>query len=255
MRGVAINAGKIYIATSTRLLAFTPELKIIKSWSCPYLLDCHGIAIWDGVLYLTSAGFDSIIGFDLASERFHWAMHVQTRNYQFKADSFDPGSEEGPLAMGKLLLNNIFCNQHGMYISGLNTGGLLHFNGKTVNMAVTLPKNARDAQPFRDGVIFNDTDAGALRYTGRGEGEEDRAMRMPQIDEDQLTHSGAIRDGIAEPGFARGLCVLSDRLVAGGSSPATIAIYDLAKIRTLGTINLSRDVRESIHSIAHWPDA
>ena len=180
-------------------------------------------------------------------------MHVETSNYRFKATRFDPTSDDGPLPLNKLHINNVYCNQHGMYITGLRTGGMLHFNGARINMAVELPSNSRNAQPFRDGVLFNDTDAGALRYTGRGEGEEERAMVVPSYDTGQLSHTDAITEGIARPGFARGLCVLSDRIVAGGSSPSTITLYDLAANETLGSVSLSQDARNAIHTIAKWP--
>jgi hypothetical protein len=152
--------------------------------------------------------------------------------------AFDPQSDDGPLLLNKLHLNNVHCNEHGIYITGLRSNGMLHFNGEAVNMAVQLPVGSRDARPFRDGVIFNDSNSAALRYTGRGEGEEDRAMALPD-------------DGAAR--FARGLCVLSDAIVAGGSAPATIAIYDLAKNEMLGSVNISSNRHNAIHSIAQWP--
>ena len=120
-------------------------------------------------------------------------------------------------------------------------------------MAVELPRGTHNAQPFRDGVLFNDSEADALRYTGRGEGEEDRAMRVPIYDPAQLERMDAADAQVARPGFARGLCVLSDHVVAGGSSPSTISIYDLAANECLGAVNLSRDVRNAIHGLERWP--
>lgn len=253
LRGIAFDHDRIYVAASDRLLAFTPELDPIEAWHSPFLKHCHEIAAWHRTLYLTSTGYDSILGFHLDEHRFHWAMHVQSSHYRFKGSAFDPMSEDGPLAMNKLHINNVCCNQHGMYISGLRTGGLLHFNGKTINMAVQLPRNALNAQPFRDGVVFNDCDANVLRYSGRGEGKEDRAMAIPSIEAGQLSNLEAIEDGIVRAGFGRGLCVLSDQIVAGGSSPATITIYNLAANELLGSVTLSRDARATIHSIAQWP--
>ena len=253
LRGIAFDDDIVYIATSDELLAYTPKFEEVGSWRNPFLKYCHEIMVWERTLYLTSAGYDSILGFDLDAQKFCWAMHVQSKNYRFMASIYDPLSDDGPLPLNKYQLNNVHCNQHGMYITGLRTSGMLHFNGKHIRMAVELPDGSLNAQPFRDGVLFNDSDAGVLRYTGRGEGEEDRAMAMPAIDAGQLNHSDAMADGLAKPGFARGLCVLSDRLVAGGSSPSTISLYDLAANETLGSVSLSLDVRSTIHSLAQWP--
>ncbi len=56
-----------------------------------------------------------------------------------------------------------------------------------------------------------------------------------------------------QPGFARGLCVLSNTVVAGGSSPSTVSLYDLAANCRLLSVNLSMDVRNAIHGLACWP--
>ena len=67
-----------------------------------------------------------------------------------------------------------------MYLTGLKTGGMLLFNGREIQMAVELPPGSHNARPFRDGVLFNDTEADLLRYAGRGDGSEDRAFRVPR---------------------------------------------------------------------------
>ena len=253
LRGIAFDNDQVYIATSDELYSYTPKLSQLTSWRNPFLKYCHEIMVWERMLYLTSAGYDSILGFDLDTQEFGWAMHVQSKMHRFMASIYDPMSDDGPLPLNKFQINNVHCTAHGMYITGQRTGGMLHFNGKHIRMAVELPDGSLNAQPFRDGVLFNDSDAGVLRYTGRGEGEEDRAMAMPTIDTGQLSHSDAIAEGLAKPGFARGLCVLSDRIVAGGSSPSTVSLYDLAANETLGSVNFGLDVRCGIHSIAQWP--
>ena len=50
-----------------------------------------------------------------------------------------------------------------------------------------------------------------------------------------------------------GLCVLSDSVVAGGSSPSTVAVYDLPANRRLLSVNLTMDVRNAIHGLEVWP--
>jgi hypothetical protein len=253
LRGIAFDGDRVYIAASDELFAYTPEFKLIDSWRSPFLKHCHEMAVWERTLYLTSTGYDSILGFHLDEYRFHWAMHVQTANHRLKAVGFDPTSNDGPQMLNKLHINNVYCSKHGMYISGLRSGGMLHFNGTNINMSVELPPGTHNAQPFRDGVLFNDSEDDVLRYTGRSEGEEDRAMAVPTFDPGSLQHMEATAEGLARPGFARGLCVLSDRIVAGGSSPSTITLYDLAAKETLGSVTLTLDVRNAIHGLEVWP--
>ena len=155
--------------------------------------------------------------------------------------------------LNKLHLNNVHCTKGGMYLSGLRTGGMLLFNGREVQMAAQLPAGSHNARPFRDGVVFNDTESNALRYAGRGEGREDRALPVPRYDPATLQNNDLDESHIARPGFARGLCVLSDTLVAGGSSPSTVSVYDLAANERLLSVNLTMDVRNAIHGLEVWP--
>jgi len=92
-----------------------------------------------------------------------------------------------------------------------------------------------------------------LRYSGRGEGREDRAMPVPRYPETELLNSHLDESQIARQGFARGLCVLSDSIVAGGSSPSTVTLYNLATNERVASINLTMDVRNAIHGLEVWP--
>jgi len=253
LRGIAFDGDRVYIAASDELFAYTPDFKLIGAWRNPYLKHCHEITVYQRKLFLTSTGFDSILAFDLDKQLFDWGMTVQSSGYQYKVQRFNPLASDGPVMFNKHHINMVFCNQHGMYISGLKTGGMLQYNGHRINMAVELPPGTHNAMPFREGVLFNDTNDNVLRYSGRGEGEEDRAMPVPVYPEEQLTHQDKGDDVMARAGFARGLCVLSDTVVAGGSSPATVTLYELAKNTKIASVNLTKDVRNGIHGLAVWP--
>lgn len=253
LRGIAFDKQTVFIAASDELFAYTPDFQMIGSWKNKYLKHCHEICVYDRTLFLSSTGFDSILAFDMDKEEFTWAMHIKQKNFQFSPSIYDPEEDDGPLMLNKLHINNVFCNENGMYISGLHSGGLLHFNGKQVNMAVQLPAGTHNARPFRDGVLFNDSQADALRYTGRGEGVEDRAMKVPKYPNSELTYTELDKSGVARQGFARGLCVISDSLVAGGSSPSTISVYDLATNVKVLQVGLTTDVRNAIHGLEVWP--
>lgn len=253
LRGIAFDDDTVYVAASDELFAYSPSFQLLGSWRSPYLKHCHEIAVWQQSLFLTSTGFDSILAFDLKARTFNRAFHFNMENYRFSCSTFDPCGTEGPMMLNKLHINSVFCNQAGMYIGGLRTGGMLHFNGKAVHMSAELPPGAHNAQPFRDGVLFNDSEANALRYAGRGEGLEDRAIPVPTYEPARLTHQDKDQSGIARQGFARGLCVLSETMVAGGSSPSTVSIYDLAGNERLLSVNLTMDVRNAVHGLEVWP--
>jgi hypothetical protein len=252
LRGIAFDGDTVYIAASDELIAYTPEFRRVGSWRNVYLRHCHQIAVWDRTLFLASAGFDSILGFDLDRKEFNWAMHVVTRQFRFQGRNFDPRKDDGPLMLDKLHLNAVHCTRGGMYLAGLRTGGMLLFNGRDIRMAVELPAGTHDARPFRDGVLFNDTEADSLRYAGRG-GTEDRAFRVPAYPAESIVQGHPAQGDVARAGFARGLAVLDDSLVAGGSSPSTISVYDMPRnVRAL-SVNLTMDVRNAIHGLAVWP--
>jgi hypothetical protein len=253
LRGIAFDGETVYIAASDELFAYTPDFELLGSWKNVYLKHCHEICVYERSLFLTSTAFDSILAFDLDKKRFHWAMRIKQQDYRFYTSVYDPESDNGPIMLNKMHLNNVYCNRHGMYISGLRTGGMLHFNGKKLHMSAELPEGAHNAQPFRDGVLFNDSQADALRYVGRGEGNEDRAMRVPVYEERDLQNVNEDTSGVARPSFARGLCVLTDSLVVGGSSPSTITVYDLAANMQAFSVQLSNDVRNAIHGLEVWP--
>jgi hypothetical protein len=253
LRGIAFDGETVYIAASDELFAFSRDFRPLGSWRNPYLKHCHEIAVWERRLFLSSTGFDAVLGFDLDSKAFCWGMHVTRQQFRFAARGFDPHKDDGPLMLNKLHLNNVHCTKGGMYLSGLRTGGMLLFNGREIHMAVELPPGTHNARPFRDGVLFNDTESNLLRYAGRGDGQEDRALRVPTYPEESLLHADTDQTGLARQGFARGLAVLSDTLVAGGSSPSTVTVYDLPGNSRALSVNLTMDVRNAIHGLEVWP--
>ncbi len=255
LRGIACDGETLYIAASDRLLAYRPDFSLAGSWRNAHLGQCHEICVHERTLFVASTAFDCILAFDLDKQAFVRGLHIETSDFRFRANPFDPLAGPGPLKLNKLHINSIACNRHGMYIGGLRTGGMLHFNGSTVLMAAELPDGSHNAQPFRDGVLFNDNDAGRLRYCGRGDGAEDRAMAPPSYASHRLLPAGDHDDGVARQGFLRGLCVVANAVVAGGSSPATVSVHDLAANTRLLSVNLSRDLRAAIHGLEVWPYA
>lgn len=250
-RGIAVDRERLYVAGSDELFAFSPTFELIESWRNPYLKHCRGIAVYERKLFITSAGYDSVIAFDLDSHEFDWALQILKKGLGFGAHPYDPRTDEGPIMLEMVDLRDVYCDATGMYLTV--EGGLLRFLGRSINVAVELPPGARNARPFRNGVLFNDSLAGVLRYAERGEGEEERALYTPSYSFGDLINEEWCQDELARSGFPRGLCLINDAIVACGSSPAAVNLYDLAGNELLASVRLTMDARSAIHSIAGWP--
>lgn len=250
LRGVAFHRDRIYIAASDELFVFDQAFNVVASFRNAYLRHCHELCVFERHLFLASTGYDSILGFNLETETFDWALKIVTDGRIFGTRRFNPDRDDGPLLINKLFLNTVHCDKGGMYISGMHTGAVLRFSGQGVGVMTTLPEGAHNARPFGDGILFNDTEAHAVRFespTSR------KAFPVPRFAPDKLTHTNPDDARMAGQGFGRGLCVVSGNEIAAGSAPATISIYDLDEHKAVKVVNLSPDVRNAIHGIAVWP--
>lgn len=250
LRGIEFDDDRIFIAASDELFAYDRAFRRLGSWRSSYLRHCHEISRFRRRLYLTSTGFDSLLGFDLDHDRFSWGLKIARVDGAFQAAPFDPMGEQGPPRSNALHLNSVCAVQRGLYFSGMRTGGLLKFDGRRIGEIATLPEGTHNARPYRDGILFNDTQADAVRFASPG---MQRVFRVPRYEEHQLTHRDLGDPRIARQAFARGLCRVDRHLIAAGSSPSTIALHDLERIKTTLTVTLSFDIRNAIHGLELWP--
>ena len=166
------------------------------------------------------------------------------------AAPYDPNDTRGPAASNELHLNSVFCDARGMFFSGLNTEALFAYRGRKIEIVRALPRGCHNARPFRDGVVYNDSESDVLRFIAPG---TERIFQVPRYDDEQLTHTQMDDSRIARQAFGRGLCAISDTIIAAGSSPSTITLHDLETMKTVSSINLTMDVRNSIHGLEVWP--
>ena len=258
LRGIAFFAGHIYIAASDELFVYDRNFKIQRSFRSTYLKHCHEIHQLNNHLYLTSTGHDSILAFDLERQCFFWAIHLALGEDGPVGIAYDPngingpGGANGPPAENLLHLNNVFANDNGIFASGMRTQGMLHIgNENKVQQFVELPEGVHNARPFQDGVLFNDTTANHIRYVPRNGNEVN--FPVPQYDTDDLTHLDLGDEQVARQGFGRGLCVIGDEVIAAGSSPSTVSLYDLESGTNMVSVNFSQDIRNAVHGLEVWP--
>lgn len=251
LRGIAFDGERVFIAASDELFAWSPEFRPLGSWRCAFLRHCHEIARVGRRLFLTSTAYDSVLGFDLDTLRFDWGLHIaQAEDGALLGTPFDPSSTQGPAPENRLHLNMVSGDDRGLFVSGLRGTGLIHFDGKRLKRLVTLPAGTHNAQPWGDGVLFNDTEADVVRWL---KPERNRVFRVPRYPEEELTHTDLDDSRIARQAFGRGLCAIDDERVAAGSSPSTITVHNFGTMRSEVSVNLSMDLRNAIHGLEVWP--
>jgi hypothetical protein len=250
LRGIAVIGEEIFIAASDELFVFDPDFRIVASYRNPHLKHCHEICEHGSKLWLTSTGFDSVLRLDLATRAFDFGIRLLRQAGRLNAMTFDPRKDSASPPSNEYHVNNVHAAEDGIYISGRHLPALVRLTQSGISVAAPLPAGTHNARPFRGGVIFNDTESDSLAWvtpTGRV------AIPVPRYEDNALLCSDLDESGLARQAFGRGLCPLSDNLVAGGSSPTTVSIYDLSEGRRVMSVNLTMDVRNAAHGLAAWP--
>ena len=252
LRGIAFDGNDIYVAASDELFCYDRDFQITKSYKNHYLKHCHEIIRKDRRLFLTSTGFDSILSFNLDTRNYDWGFRLTKAHGRWDGYTFDPRTGAGPAAVNDFHINAVHVEDSGIYLSGLHTHACLHLDQDwTVTEYCSLPQGVHNARPWQGGVLFNDTRSDAVRHVSP-DGQQ-QAFRVRTYSDDDITFSGVDDTKIARQGFGRGLCVIDDRLIAAGSSPSTITIYDIQSQQPVGSVNLSMDIRNAIHGLEVWP--
>jgi len=252
LRGIAFYDNDIYVAASDELFCYDRSFEIQASYRTPYLKHCHEIVCYDDIIYLTSTGFDCLLALDIVKKSFVWGFHLLMKREAWEGFTFDPRSNKGPRPTNNHHINSVYVDETGIYLSGLHTPALLHIDSKhDVNEVCSLPSGTHNALPYMNGVLFNDTASDAVRYIGRDNRQQ--AFPIKTYPDPEIEFAGIDDSKIARQGFGRGLCPVSDRFVAGGSSPSTISLYDLDADMVVGSANISMDIRNAIHGLEVWP--
>ena len=284
LRGIELYNGKIFLAASDELFLFDKSWSIINSYTNDYLKHCHEITRVGNMLLLTSTGYDSILSFNLDNKEFIKGYHFFMDRFQIKRNlmslkinkfinrngkkiragkilprpipkvrKFNPRKEDGPSRGDNLHINNVEVdNKHsGFFVSGTKIGHLLYCNENKVSSYMRIPYLTHNAKPFKGGTIANNTYADGISFFS-SESTRERNFEIIKYSENELENND-IPDDHARQAFGRGLVATEEGLVVGGSSPATISVYDFKSAKRFKTVNITMDIRNSIHGLELWP--
>lgn len=250
LRGIAFHGARILVAANSQLLVLDQDFAVVEAFSNPYLRHCHEISVCEDRVFLTATGFDSLLVFDLKTKRFAGGWHLRESGNALQLLPFDPAAGEGPAAGHRFHINSVTASRRGLSFSGLRTPGLLSFDGRALGLSAQLPPGTHNAQLFDDAVLYNDTAADLVCCRRKQATIE---FPVPYFDAKDIQNYRRFSSEVARPRFARGLCLLGEGLIAAGSSPSTICVYDTRGGTRITQKNLSMDVRNAVHGLAVWP--
>ncbi len=213
LRGIAFNGDDIYVAASDELFLYDHSFKIQSSHKNRYMKHCHEICRIEQTIFLTSTGFDSLLAFDLDKKQYVWGFHLIRQYDQWAGHTFDPCSAMCPRPVNDYHVNMVYVDSTGIYLSGMRTNALLYLNNKMeVSEVCSLPAGAHNARPYRDGLLFNDTESDCVRYAGHD--GKNHVFQIVTYYEGDIEFAGIDDAKVARQGFGRGLCPVGDRFVA-----------------------------------------
>ena len=252
LRGIEFRGDEIYIAASDEIFVYDSNFQVKRSFKNRFLKHAHEINRFENLLFITSTGFDSLLVFDLDRDEFTRGLHLRKTQEGWKSQLYDPKPEDGPEPGNNLHLNNVRCSKKGLFASGLRTNALIRMDTDlNPSEFCSLPEGTHNSRPFKDGVLFNDTQSNCVRWVKRDGSEVN--FRVPLFPEEELTHRDFDDSRVARQGFARGLCVIDENHIAIGSSPSSISLFNLETEERVGSVNLSMDIRNAIHGMEVWP--
>ena len=213
LRGIAFYQQHIYIAASNEIFIFDQSFTIQTSIKNNYLKHCHEICIFQGVLYISSTGFDSILRYDLLKKEFISSLYLGISEQGYRLMAFNPLSALGPNPCNKLHLNSVSCNAQGLYFSGRKTKHLFSLITGKFNAQAILPLGTHNAQPFKGGIIYNDTEADVLCFDDH---QKKYVNSVPTYATQDIINIDKYLSSVARPSFGRGLALLDDGKIAAG---------------------------------------
>jgi hypothetical protein len=262
LRGIAFHDGLIYLAASDEIFVYDRAFARQGSFRNPYLHLCHEMFVDGDRLYLASTGFDSVLEYDLKAGAFTrgWTLRYSSA-WKFRRKlklqvkpalhRFDPNAPGGPRPADTSHVNHVWVQDGGIFASGTKMPALWRIDGERLGRYARVPFGTHNTRPFREGVLFNHTRTDRIAYANR-EGEVLKSLPLPTYPKERLLHADLPED-LARATFGRGLTVLADGSIVGGSSPATISVYDLDAGRMTTSVNLTMDVRNAVHGLEVWP--
>jgi hypothetical protein len=245
-RGIAFWKNKTYIALHNGIQIYNQNFDCIGTIETDYLGHIHEICIWEHMLYVVSTQYDSIVVFDLKTNKM-----INRLTIAYNEKKFSYKINIVPNKKDLLHINNVYVDSRGIFCSGTNFSNLLLINNNMINVFAKSTGDTHNCRPYVDGqIICNDTTNGRisiLNYFGK----VINFINVKKFALKDMTNVDS-SEKIAKQPFARGLAFNED-IIIGGSSPDMISVYDRQTMALIKNIHLSMNATHCIHGLEIYP--
>lgn len=265
LRGVVCYNDSVYLASNSAILKLNLKFEILDQFTNEYLDNIHEIHIHGDELLVTSTGFDSLLWFDLKSEKFQSAfmyrketnpssVFKKIRNrlipkHRYISKFFNPNIPNQLERLDSTHINSVFTNKNLVYFSGTSLNHLCRIE-KTglAKQFYSIPWKTHNGRFSNGSVYFNNTPTNIVKRVNPLTNEVLEYHIPDIVDVKDKINS----DRIAKRSFNRGMLFHEEYLIVG-SSPSNITVFNIHSGKFITQIQLSNDIKNAIHGIALYP--
>ena len=265
LRGVVCFNDYIYLASNSAILKLNLKFEILDQYTNEYLENIHEIHIQGDELLVTSTGFDSLLWFDLKSEKFKSALLFRKeppptsilkrlRNKllpkaRFVSKFYNPNEPNQVDKKDSTHINSVFTDKDNIYFSGTSLNNLYRLDEiGNVKPDYIIPFKTHNGRFSKDYIYFNNTPTNIVKRVNPLTNDVLEYQIPDIVDVEDKINS----DRIAKRSFNRGMLFHDEYLIVG-SSPSNIAVFNIHSGKLIKQIQLSNDIKNAIHGIALYP--
>jgi hypothetical protein len=264
LRSVKVISDTIYVAAHSSMVVLDKEFNLLEEVKTviPFA-HFHEACLYGGEIYLAATAIESVVAFSVAERRFTkgWKLDMARKELL----PFDPTNPKSLAAVhvdtpcNEQHINTVFVDGGKLYAYGANSGWVIELGleNNKAEVAALLPLSCHNIQSLGCGLVFTEAYRSCVTIWGPNPEVPDWAVYQQYRREATFPvptpDTNAVEDGVARPGWVRGLSVLPDRLIVG-TTPAALTLVPLFRpADKIEQVQLSDDVRHTIHGIDVWP--
>tara|TARA_R100000808_G_scaffold5713_1_gene17239 strand:+ start:64745 stop:65767 length:1023 start_codon:yes stop_codon:yes gene_type:complete len=262
LRGLQFYDGELYAAGARALFVFDENYELVRQYRTAMLSGTHETFLYYDNLLCVANAHDSILSFNVKEKQWEGAIqHIlggplvsldpETRQVPIFDEQGEPLVDENDPSMLKwkmldesdtMHIDSVSAYNDWVFYAGSTTEHIYAFNIRdyTCIQQRLVHPNTHNAQPWKDGLIFNRSIESETCY--QVEGNLVKTWKTP-IHPNSITNFS--HNDHARVGYTRGMVLTKDYVIVG-TSPAAIHMFSMDSASPVQSVYLTDDVRNSV---------